>query len=475
MAGLGVDRFPPFVDRLSPLRLLVNTLLHNLGRREVRRMRTRRATLGLLAILLAALAVSLAAPASAQRYASSLRGTVYAWTNGELHRVPHVAVSTGLAQIRTDDQGRFEFSADQRSGRLTAVKPGFHIVRRAVYGDRVIIVLRELVVRGVFVSFAALPQTRIQNWIRDLVERDLINAIVMDVKEEGGRVAHFAATPATDEINATTEAPDVAEFLAELGEMGVYRIGRVVTFLDTQFAIHNPQDALHHVNGTLFRDGSGLRWSSPFSPAVRRYNVEIAVAAARHIDEVQFDYVRLPYESGLAERGDLAERQAAITAFAEEAAEALHLAGAAVSFDVFGDIAVSGSDSGIGQSLLTLSRHLDYLSPMLYPSGWHAGSFGIAYPPARPGLVIRHSMAATLSNIDAQSHVEIRPWLQDFTDYQERGVWYGAAQVSDQIREAAGSGGYGFLLWDPTLSYQEVALEATTNLVWSPRWTPTAN
>ena len=450
-----------------------DTLARMLSTPTLRNAAARWVALALLALGLAALALAQAAPAAAQtRSSSPLRGAVYLWSEGQLQRVPRVAVSTGLAQVRTDAQGRFEFPAAQRSGRIMAVKPGFNVVRRDVYGDHVTIVLREIVARGLFVSFTQAPQIGVQRWIRDLVERDLINTVVIDIKEEAGRVVNFAATPTTDAIGSTTDANGMAEFLQELGEMGVYRIGRIVTFMDSHYTAWHPQDTLQHIHGYRFVDGGGNRWSSPFSPDARRYNIEIGVAAAEHVDEVQFDYVRLPYEDGLAARAIYASvgREAAINAFAEEAAEALHLAGVAVSFDVFGIIAISADDSGLGQSLRSLSEHLDYISPMLYPSGWSSGSFGLSYPPSQPGLVIRHSMAATMSRLAEDSHAEVRPWLQDFTDYQERHVWYGPAQVRSQIVEAAAAGGYGFMLWDARRDYQEAALVGAADLAWSPRW-----
>ena len=453
------------------------TALQSGVRTDLRTGLRRSWALGLLVLLLSVAAAGLAAPAAAQTAAPPLRGAVYAWDSGRLLRVPQVAVSTGLAQTRTDAEGRFEFATDRRTGRIMAVKPGFDVVRRDVYGDYAIIVLRELIARAVFVGFTQSPDPRVQDWIRDLVERDLINAVVIDIKDESGRVAHFAATQTSDAIGATAPEDGMIAFLRELGEMGVYRIGRVVTFLDHHYTGAHPADALRHVNGHSFRDGGGQRWASPFRSDARRYNVEIGAAAAAHVDEVQYDYVRLPYEDGLAERFtyDAQQRTAAIDAFAEEAAEAIHLAGAAISFDVFGIIAVAVDDQGIGQSYRSLSEHLDYLSPMLYPSGWNDGQFGLKYPPGQPGLVIRYSMAATLAKIAEDSHVEVRPWLQDFTDYGPQRVFYGIGQVRDQIREAAANGGYGFMLWDTRLQYQEVALETTLDLVWSPRWASIAN
>ena len=273
----------------------------------------------------------------------ALSGRVFTWNAGVLRVIEGASVSTGIVELQTDANGRFEFTPEQRSGSLSVVKPGFDVVRRTIYGDSIGIILRELVVRAVYVPFGESAKPQVQAWIRSLIERDLINAVVMDVKSEGGQVLSFASTPTADRIGATRWDDGSRAFFEELGEKGVYRIGRVVTFLDDRYSAWHPRTALQHVDGERFLDGAGLGWSSPFDAAARRYNVEIGVAAAECVDEVQFDYVRLPYENGLVERfkHGAEARSAAINTFAAEAAEALHLAGAAISFDVFGVIAIS--------------------------------------------------------------------------------------------------------------------------------------
>ena len=181
--------------------------------------------------------------------------------------------------------------------------------------------------------------------------------------------------------------------------------------------------------------------------------------------------MRLPYEHGLLEREIFGPRGRieAITTFVRDASEALHLAGAAISADLFGVISVRSGDEGIGQSLSHLSPFLDYVSPMLYPSGWGPGWFGLSYPPAHPRKVIQDSVDLTADVVAQLSRAHIRPWLQDFTDYQHRGLYYGSAEVVEQIEAAADAGANGFMLWDANLDYEEQALAETAQLAWSPR------
>ena len=205
----------------------------------------------------------------------TLSGRVFTWNAGVLRVIEGASVSTGIVELQTDANGRFEFSPEQRSGSLSVVKPGFDVVRRTIYGDSIGIILRELVVRAVYVPFGESAKPKVQAWIRSLIERDLINAVVMDVKSEGGQVLSFASTPTADRIGATRWDDGSRAFFEELGEKGVYRIGRVVTFLDDRYSAWHPRTALQHVDGERFLDGAGLGWSSPFDAAARRYNVEI--------------------------------------------------------------------------------------------------------------------------------------------------------------------------------------------------------
>ena len=407
---------------------------------------------------------------TAAAFTENLSGRVYVWENGRLRPASEAQVSTGSALVRTDPSGRFEFSADQRTGSLSIVQPGYNIVRRPIYFDQSVVVLRNLVVRAIYIPFSEAGKPSVQQWALDLVERDLINAVVVDIKDESGQVFSLAATRTVAQVGATRDGTAVVGFLENLGNKGVYRIGRVVTFLDNIYPWTFPQNSLRNLGGGRFRDGMGITWSSAYSPEARRYNIEIGVAAADYVDEIQYDYVRLPYEKGLLERTQYGETQrvAAITRFAEEASEALHLAGLAISFDTFGVVSTAGNDQGIGQSVEALSEHLDYISPMVYPSGWTAGSFGFRYPPAHPGPVVELNVRATVDLASGNGSALVRPWLQDFHDYQSRGLPYYAEQVLAQIEATVTAGGIGFMLWDPSLQYEQRALEQALSLTWSP-------
>jgi hypothetical protein len=91
---------------------------------------------------------------------------------------------------------------------------------------------------------------------------------------------------------------------------------------------------------------------------------------------------------------------------------------------------------------------------MVYPSTWTPGWFDLAYPPANPRRVILNSVASAVARLQPFPTVAVRPWLQDFHDYQEQKLFYGATEVRIQIEASAEAGGQGFMLWDPSLNYQ---------------------
>ena len=411
-----------------------------------------------------------AAITSAALFSRNLTGRVYVWDQGRLRPAAQARVSTGNALVRTDSSGRFEFAPEQRTGSLSIIQPGYDVVRRPIYYDQSVIVLRHLVVRAIYIPFDEVTKPEVQAWAHGLVDRNLINAVVVDIKDEAGQVFSIASTPTVEQIRAVRDGSSVGSFLQELQDKGVYRIGRIVTFLDRTYPRWFTDHALHDLAGGLFIDGMGSTWSSAYKSEARAYNIEIGVAVADYVDEVQYDYVRLPYENGLRERiqNTAADRVAAINRFAQEASEALHLAGVAVSFDTFGVVSTATDDQGIGQSVEGLAQYLDYISPMVYPSGWHPGSLGFAYPPEHPGAVVRINVGATVEKARPHGTALVRPWLQDFHDYQPRGLTYYSEQVHAQIAATAEAGGIGFMLWDPSLDYEERALEQALSLTWSP-------
>ena len=401
-----------------------------------------------------------------------LRGIVLAQDGQTVRRIEGAHIGTGETSVRTDAVGRFYIPADIRTNQLSVVAPGYEVVRRVTTADYVVVILRPLDVRAIYLPYDHLRTESVLDWVLGLARSGTITSLVVDVKEEAGSVLPLAATDQVREMGAVrSTGTDVEGFLEELGDLGIYRIARVVTFLDGRYAFAFPADAHRGNDGAIFRDSLGQAWSNAFQVGARQHNIDIGVRAARWFEEIQYDYVRFPTDPGVVARNNASpqERSDAIAGFARDAAAAIHAVGAAISIDTFGQTTVIPGDGGIGQILEDLAPHLDYYSPMVYPSTWSTGWFGLSYPPADPYTVVRSSIELAVARVEPFGNIQVRPWLQDFHDYQEEKLFYGADRVRAQIDASVQSGGIGFMLWDPSLAYQ---LELLSSLNDSLYFTP---
>jgi hypothetical protein len=92
---------------------------------------------------------------------------------------------------------------------------------------------------------------------------------------------------------------------------------------------------------------------------------------------------------------------------------------------------------------------------MLYPSHWAKGELGLADPNREPGEVIEISLPKFATAVDGTGAALV-PWLQDFS----LGYPYGEKEVREQIDATKALNVDSFLLWDPSCTYTEGALDA---------------
>ena len=101
-----------------------------------------------------------------------------------------------------------------------------------------------------------------------------------------------------------------------------------------------------------------------------------------------------------------------IPAFVQYAAHRLHPLGARVSVDVFGLSATH--DLGIGQLPRRISRYVDAVYPMVYPSHYNPGEYNLPDPNAVPGETVSHSLLDFQAALEGRK-ARLTPWLQDFS------------------------------------------------------------
>src|SRR5437016_4672355 len=275
-----------------------------------------------------------------------------------------------------------------------------------------------------------------------------LNTLEIDVKDENGNVGFVEGAPAiATKDGAARPYYEPRRVARAVHRAGLYLIGRVVSFEDPITSVARPELAIHRSDGSLWRTNGGLGWLNPYSRAAWKYDVDVAAAAARAgFDEIQFDYVRFPSD------GDLSlirypgthpqPMRWTIPAFVQYAARRLHPLGARVSVDVFGLSATR--DLGIGQLPRRVSTYADAVYPMVYPSHYNSGEYGIDKPDDRPGLVVSRSLADFRRALEGRK-TRLTPWLQDFS----LGRAYTLQDVQLQIAAAEAHQTNGFLLWNP--------------------------
>jgi hypothetical protein len=289
------------------------------------------------------------------------------------------------------------------------------------------------------------------------LRKDGLNTIELDVKDENGEVGFINGAPAMAvDDGAARPFYDARRTAAQVHRAGVYLIGRVVTFEDPLTAARHPELAIHTAGGGLWHNNGGLGWLNPYSRAAWKYDVDVAVAAAKAgFDEIQFDYVRFPSDGDLSlirypgpHTQPMGET---IAAFLRYAASRLHPLGVRVSADVFGLSATH--DLGVGQYPGQIGEAVDTVYPMTYPSHYGSGEYNLPDPDAAPGATVSDSLRDFRLKL-LGTKAQLVPWLQDFS----LGQHYTAADVAAQVQAARNYDTGGFLLWNASGIYTKKAL-----------------
>lgn len=311
-------------------------------------------------------------------------------------------------------------------------------------------------IRGVHVTMAlASLDGKLDDYL-DLADEGL-NTLQLDVKDENGEVAfRRPAVPLARAVNAARTYYDPRRAARRAEARGIYLIGRVVVFEDPVLSQARPGMAIRRRDGGVWTNSAGLGWTNQYDRRVWKYNVDIAVAAVRAgFDEIMFDYVRFPTDGDLASAVFAGRRKEhrtkTITRFLAYARSRLEPLGARVSAAVFGLSATR--EMGIGQRPRRLASQLDLIYPMVYPSHYGPGEYGLDDPNAVPGITVARSLRDFRRQLRGHDTLLV-PWLQDFSLGRE----YGLEDVKAQILAARDADSKGFLLWNPSGVYTDGAL-----------------
>src|ERR1043166_4903877 len=315
---------------------------------------------------------------------------------------------------------------------------------------------------GIYGNAWAFGSRRFQNLVH-LADSTGINAFVIDIKDDTGYLTYRSNVPTAVEIGANRKlrAPDAGARLAVLKSRGIRAIARIVVAKDPLLAEKKPEWSVRKAGGGLWKDRKGTQWVDAFNDSVWVYAGELAAEAVRMgFEEIQYDYVRFP---------DEARRLLATAVFparlpGESSQEGVArnlalLAGRTralkvpFTIDVFGLTTTVEGDMGIGQSWEDLISVADVVPPMVYPSHYGHGVYGVARPNSAPYFMVKRALEDGLRRARAlapRRTAEIRPYLQAFTLGRPR---YTGFHVREQIRAALELGVVSWILWNPRSAY----------------------
>lgn len=310
-------------------------------------------------------------------------------------------------------------------------------------------------IRGVHITAWVAGSTPLRTQIINNIKKTVLNTVVIALKEMDGAV-YIKGVEKAEKYKAYTGAiPNPEKMVEDFKKEGLYTVGRIVLFKDDILPVRRPDLSVKTPEGNIWRDRKGKTWADQYSKEVWDYNIAVALRAVEAgFDEIQFDYIRYPSEGKVSlcrysvphnwdkARANLAEF---LRYAREKIPEQIR-----ISADVFGLTTSARDDMGIGQNLPLIAQYADYVYPMMYPSHYYPGHYGLKNPNAEPYKVINFGLRDAMARLEL-NYAKLRPYLQDFSKY-------GPHEVGEQIRALRKNLLHSWVLWSPNNKYTWSAL-----------------
>ena len=371
-----------------------------------------------------------------------------------------VVVTAGDNEVHPNEDGSFVLPV--KAGARTVT-----VTARDAAGNTVIeevpVVLRHPGMKAVHMTASAWASAELREPVLELVREGRIDTVQLDIKDESGQIGYASQVPLAQRIGANTGLYDAREALDTLHSEGVHVVGRLVAFRDpllgkASWEAGEYDRVIQDTGGNAWAGYGEYSFTNFADPEVRAYNIALAEEAAElGFDDILYDYIRRPDGdvSQMVFPGLTATPEESITSFLAESRVALHKHGAFQGASVFG-IAASRPEQ-IAQDIPSISEHVDYVAPMVYPSHWGPGEYGVESPENQPYDITARSLADFQELAKENGHAKVIPWLQAFS----MGVSYGPEEIRAQIQAAEDIGIDSFLLWNAASRYDARALPPT--------------
>jgi hypothetical protein len=320
-----------------------------------------------------------------------------------------------------------------------------------------------------------------------------LDTVVLDLKDDFGRLRFEPRDPLIKTIGKTVNPLDVEAFVKEMKAKGRYLVARIVVFKDQRlheysggaYAVWDgkenipwrgyeletkdiplpvpdgapPSTAAPATTSVTERKYYGEYWVDPYCEKVWEYNVAIArEIISRGFDEVQFDYIRFPTDG--TNLGDARFRwkdagmdmESALMSFLSYARANI---AAPISIDIYGANGWYRSGVRTGQDVEMLSRYVDAICPMFYPSHFEQGFMGFDPAARRPYRI--YYIGTMRNSYISRKRIVVRPYVQAFyLNVRYDREYYSPAYVALEVDGVRDSLNEGLLFWNNAGRYDDV-------------------
>jgi hypothetical protein len=277
------------------------------------------------------------------------------------------------------------------------------------------------------------------------------NSLVVDFKDDSGYITYDTKLPMPREVGAVRANIKMEQFMQKVKENGIYVIARVVVFQDPR--LHRFQKYKYAVWNRVTNGPWSTKeyWVDPFCSEVWDYDLAIAEELqSLGIDEIQFDYIRFPTDGDIGNatyryRPAGAEKIDALESFLAKARERLTIP---ISTDLYGFNCWSRVDSVNGQNLGMITRYVDTVCPMYYPSHFTRSFMAKVEYLERARRI--YGDGSKRAYIIAGKRALIRPYVQAFLLGGETRMGSAGYQkyLQNQIEGVLSGPSPGYTLWN---------------------------
>jgi hypothetical protein len=331
----------------------------------------------------------------------------------------------------------------------------------------------------------------------DVIKSRELNMIVIDMKDDYGRLRFTPNNPAISDKGRVFRPLDIDTFLRDMKARGIYTAARIVVFKDPvlaakedrRFAVwdgknNKPWAGYHDARRkktdisdedrqndlvailpaddpdyAIVRTFYDERWVDPYSEEVWEYTA--AAAAELHqrgFDEIQFDYIRFPTDG--ANLGDARYRwqengmdmESAMLSFLRHIRSRVS---APISIDIYGANGWYRTGARTGQEVELLAPWVDVICPMYYPSHFEQDFLAQNPTEERPYRIYFQGTLRTARI--GRGQIIVRPYVQAFylnVSYDRK--YYNADYVRREVEGVRAAGRPGLTYWNNSGRYDDI-------------------